>query len=379
METPRRPGWSIRRLAVLAVAVAVGAVAGAGAFALSSGNSDTTSAPSAASAQPAALVAATSLTIGEIYERSAAGVVDIAVSGAGGGFSQTQGEGSGFVLDKDGHIVTNAHVVDGADAITVTFSNGKQAQATLVGEDASSDVAVIKVDVPTEELTPLPLGSSANVKVGDAVVAIGSPFGYEGTVTTGIVSALDRSVDAPNGYPITGAIQTDAAINPGNSGGPLLDSAGNVIGVNAQIASNSGGNDGVGFAIPIDVVKQVASQLVAGESVQHAYLGVSLATVDASAAQALGLPEGAQVAAVQEGSPASAAGLQAGSATETINGQPYSTDGDVITAVDGTPITSADELVAAIAAKQPGDQVTLAVSRNGETLTVDVTLGTRPS
>jgi S1-C subfamily serine protease len=283
------------------------------------------------------------------------------------------------VLDDEGHIVTNAHVVDGAGSIVVTFSNGRQVEATLLGVDASTDVAILEVDVPADELTPLPLGDSSAVEVGDGVVAIGSPFGYEGSVTSGIVSALDRSVDAPNGYPITGAIQTDAAINPGNSGGPLLDSAGNVIGVNAQIASNSGGNDGVGFAIPIDTVRQVAAKLAAGESVEHAYLGVSLVTVDDSSAQALGLPRGAQIASVERGSPADDAGLQAGTQEQTVNGQPYTTDGDVVTALDGEPIGSAADLVAELAAKQPGDQVTLTVSRGGETLSVDVTLGTRPS
>jgi S1-C subfamily serine protease len=283
------------------------------------------------------------------------------------------------VLDDDGNIITNEHVVSGAEEITVAFSNGEQAQATLVGEDASTDIAVIRVDLPASELTPLTLGSVASVSVGDPVVAIGSPFGYEGSITSGIVSALGRSVDAPNGYPITDAIQIDAAINPGNSGGPLLDAAGNVIGVNAQIASSSGGNDGVGFAIPIDTVRKIASQLVAGETVEHAYLGVSVATVDETAADTLGLPRGAQIASVQDGSPAAAAGLRAGTDAQTVNGQPYTTDGDVVTALDGTAIRSADELVAAIDARKPGDRVTLTVWRDGAEVTVEVTLGTRPS
>ena len=233
--------------------------------------------------------------------------------------------------------------------------------------------------MPAAELTPLPLGGSADVAVGDGVVAIGSPFGLEGTVTSGIISALGRTIDAPNGFTISGAIQTDAAINHGNSGGPLLDSGGNVIGVNAQIASNSGGNEGVGFAIPVDTVQQVASQLVSGKTVDHAYLGVSLATVDAGAAQALGLPQGAQVASVQEGSPAAAAGLEAGTNTQDVNGQSYTTDGDVITALYGEPIASADALVGALAGKKPGDRVMLTVSRGGSTRSVEVTLGTRPS
>ena len=269
----------------------MGAGTGVGAYALTAdGPGSATGPQTAATAESTTQVASTSLGVGEIYERSAAGVVDIAVTGGGGGFGQTAGEGSGFVLDKEGSIVTNAHVVEGAGTITVTFANGEEAPATLVGADESTDVAIIDVDLPSEELTPLGLGTSADVEIGDPVVAIGSPFGLAGTVTSGIVSALDRTVDSPNGYPIAGAIQTDAAINPGNSGGPLLDATGKVIGVNAQIASNSGGNDGVGFAIPIDTVRQVAEKLVAGEDVEHAYLGVSLATVGPNAAEALGCP-----------------------------------------------------------------------------------------
>lgn len=385
MTDTTQPSRRSRKLAVLALVTAVGAGAGIGVFSLTTGGG--TAAQPVASTEPAASASttsasATSLTIGEIYRRSAPGVVELTVSGAGvGPFGDQQGQaqGSGFVLDEQGDIVTNSHVVNGADTITVTFSDGKQEPGTLVGQDASSDLAVVKVDVPAGELTPLALGSSANVQVGDGVVAIGSPFGYDETVTAGIVSALGRTVDAPNGYPITGAIQTDAAINHGNSGGPLLDQHGDVIGVNAQIASESGGNDGVGFAIPIDTVRQVATQLVSGQSVQHAYLGVSLATVDATVSQALDLPQGAQVASVQDSSPAAAAGLQAGTTTRDVNGSSYTTDGDVITALDGNPIGSADDLVSALAAKRPGERVELTVSRGGRTRTVQVTLGTRPA
>ncbi len=226
--------------------------------------------------------------------------------------------------------------------------------ATLVGADPSSDLAVIAVDVSADRLEPLSLGSSAGLEVGDGVIAIGSPFGLEGTVTTGIVSALGRTIDAPNGYSITGGIQTDAAINPGNSGGPLLDASGNVIGVNVQIASESGGNDGVGFAIPVDTVRQVASQLAAGKTIERAYLGVSLTNASG----------GARIAAVQSGSPASAAGLRAG---------------DVVTALGDLPIASAADLSSAVAARKPGEHVTLTISRDGSNETVDVTLGTRPS
>ena len=211
---------------------------------------------------------------------------DLQPFGQGG----TQAEGSGFVLDADGHIVTNAHVVEGASTITVRFSNGDEAEATLVGTDPSSDIAVLKVDPGATTLHPLELGTSKDLVVGQGVVAIGSPFGLQGSVTTGIVSALDRSIQAPNGYTIGGAIQTDAAINHGNSGGPLLDSSGKVVGVNAQIASDSGGNDGVGFAIPSDTVSSVAQQLIAGQSVEHAYLGVSVTTLDSATARAVRRP-----------------------------------------------------------------------------------------
>jgi putative serine protease PepD len=374
-----RPKRRPTRLALLGASVLAAGAAGAGVLALAQRTTDEADGPPASSTQPAVLVASPSLTVGEIYERSAAGVVDIEVAGGGGGFGQTEGEGSGFVLDEEGSIVTNAHVVEGASTITVIFSDGQQAPATVVGVDASTDVAILDVDVPAEELTALPLGSSAEVEVGDPVVAIGSPFGLAGTVTSGIVSALDRTVDAPNGYPISGAIQTDAAINPGNSGGPLLDAAGEVIGVNAQIRSNSGGNDGVGFAIPIDTVRQVAEQLVAGEEVQHAYLGVSLATVDSTAAEALGIPEGAQIVSVQDGSPAAEAGLRAGTQNAGVGGETFTRDGDVITAVDGTPVSSADDLGTAIAAHEPGDTVTLTVFRDGSSTSVEVTLGVRPS
>jgi S1-C subfamily serine protease len=373
-RSTRRP----TRLALFGATVLTAGAAGAGILAVAQKGTDG-GASQPAAAESTALVADGGLTVGEISERSAAGVVDIAVTGGGAGFGQTQGEGSGFVLDDDGSIVTNAHVVDGAATITVTFADGEEAPATLVGSDASTDVAILDVDVPADELEPLPLGTSAGLEVGDGVVAIGSPFGLAGTVTAGIVSAVDRTVDAPNGYPITGAIQTDAAINPGNSGGPLLDSSGEVVGVNAQIASNSGGNDGVGFAIPIDTVRGVADQLLAGEAVEHAYLGVSLATVGSSAAEALGVPEGVQIVSVQEGSPAADAGLRAGGGTTDVGGESFASDGDVITAVDGTPVRSAEDLSSAIAAHEPGDTLRLTVYRGGATSSVEVTLGVRPS
>jgi putative serine protease PepD len=313
-------------------------------------------------AQPASqTVASSSTSLTQIYKNDSPGVVDITVTtsgspdfGPGGGSSQA--EGSGFVVDTDGHIVTNAHVVDGATSIKVQFQNGKLAKATLVGTDASTDVAVIKVSVDAAQLHPLSFASSAGVQVGQEVAAIGSPFGLPESMSSGIISALDRTITAPNNYSISGAIQTDAAINHGNSGGPLLDMSGDVIGVNAQIESDSGGNDGVGFAIPSNAVKNVADTLIAGGKVQHAYLGIQVG--DSTTAT------GAQVTSVVSGSPADKGGLKAG---------------DVVTAIDGKAISNSDDLTAAVSAHKPSEQITVTVNRNGSTKTLKITLGIRPS
>src|SRR3954469_21767382 len=287
--TPRRT-----TAALVAVALASGA-GGAAVYGLAGGGSSSTTtalATPAPTAHPAAAVKTSGgLSVNQIYRQANAGVVDIKVrqsssagpdqfgggNGNGNGSGQeSQAEGSGFVIDSDGHVATNQHVVDGATSITVTFADGKTASAKVVGTDPSTDVAVIKVDAPKSELHPLTFDDSNGVEVGDGVVAIGSPFGLEETVTTGIVSALNRTIQAPNNFTISGAIQTDAAINHGNSGGPLLDSSGQVIGINSQIESDSGGNDGVGFAIPSSMVQRVAQELVSGGKVAHAYLGVQL-------------------------------------------------------------------------------------------------------
>jgi putative serine protease PepD len=361
-----RPGGKAGRIArkaapLAAVALLAGGAGGA-VGALSQGGGSSSSPAVVASAQPAAVKQS---NVTAVYNDVAAGVVEITVGGVSsgsdgfgpfGGQQQTQGEGSGFVLDKSGHIVTNDHVVDGASSITVRFSNGKSAKATLVGSDPSSDIAVIKVDVDSSELSPLTLGDSSSVEVGQGVIAIGSPFGLENSVTAGIVSAVGREIQAPNGYTITGAIQTDAAINPGNSGGPLFDAEGRVIGVNAQIESSSGGNAGVGFAIPINTAKSVAAQLVSGGTVAHAYLGVQVGDAANGA--------GASIASVQSDSPAADAGLQSG---------------DVVTAVNGKAITGASDLTTAIASAKPGDKVELTVNRDGDQLTLTATLETRPS
>jgi putative serine protease PepD len=301
----------------------------------------------------------TGLSVSEIYKNTYKGVVEITVTQNGqptpfGGQQNQQALGSGFVIDDQGHIVTNQHVVDGATSIKVRLWDGKTYDATLVGSDASTDLAVIKVDAPSSVLEPLTFGDSNTVQVGDAVVAIGSPFGLENTVTSGIVSALHRQMTSPNNFSIDDSIQTDAAINHGNSGGPLLNPSGQVIGVNAQIESDSGGNDGVGFAIPSSTVQSIVSELISTGKAEHAYLGVSVEDVNGSA----------KVAEVRSGTPAAAAGLQAG---------------DTIISVDGQRITSGDALTSAISAKKPGDKVTIVYSRGGHTNSVEVTLASRPT
>jgi putative serine protease PepD len=303
------------------------------------------------------------LSISDVAARASASVVEITAtaSTAAGTFMPGSGtaeaQGSGFVYDTEGHVVTNAHVVDGAQSVEVTFSNGKTYDATVVGTDPSTDLAVLQVDAPAALLVPLTVGDSSEVSVGDTVVAIGSPFGLQNSVTAGIVSALGRSMEAPNGFTINGSIQTDAAINHGNSGGPLLDMDGRVIGVNAQIASESGGNEGVGFAIPSDTVESIVTQLLADGDVEHAYLGVAVGEPEGDTA-------GVEVTEVRSGSPAERAGLAVG---------------DVVTSIDGRAITTAAELQSTIDARQPGDKATVGYVRNGANRTLTVTLGTRPS
>jgi putative serine protease PepD len=300
-------------------------------------------------------------SVAGIYSRTHKSVVEVTVSAAangsqfGGGGTQ-QAQGSGFVYDDQGHVITNQHVVDGAQSVKVTLWNGNSYNATVVGTDPSTDVAVLKVDAPASALQPLALADSSSLVVGDGVVAIGSPFGLEETVTTGIVSALHRQITAPNGFAITDAIQTDAAINHGNSGGPLLDMSGRVIGVTSQIESESGGNDGVGFAVSSNTVKRIADALISNGSVDHAYLGVATETSTS--------PAGALITTVRAGTPAAAAKLLAK---------------DVVTAVDGETVNSSDKLRELVDAHQPGDSVTLTVSRNGSTQSLKVVLGTRPN
>src|SRR5438128_2462783 len=378
MHLPRTP-----ILAALAAAIAVGAGGGVAIYAAATSNTGTVVRQvTVDNASPAS--STSSLSIGQIYKRSYKGVVEITVTSTQNsspfGNSQTQtAQGSGFVYDTDGHIITNQHVVDGASSISVKFWNGATYKATVVGTDASTDLAVIKVSAPSSLLVPLTLGDSDKLAVGDGVVAIGSPFGLEETVTSGIVSALHREMTSPNRFTIPDSIQTDAAINHGNSGGPLLDLSGHVIGVNAQIESDSGGNDGVGFAIPSKTVKSVVSGLLANGKVEHAFLGVSSVTIPSSVAADLSLTAGAEVATVRNGTPAAKAGLRAATGTRTVNGQDYPTGGDVITAVDGEKISTVEALIAAVSAKKPGDTISITYFRGGKSHTARVTLTSRPS
>jgi S1-C subfamily serine protease len=334
----------------------------------------------------AASAVTSDLSVSDVYRRVADGVVTVTAVSAGGdgplpfdAERRRRAQASGFVYDEQGHIVTNQHVVDGATSVTVRFPNDATYEATVVGSDASTDLAVLEVEAPARLLEPLALGNSAELDVGDGVVAIGSPFGLDATVTTGIVSALNRRMTSPNNFTIDGTIQTDAAINHGNSGGPLLDLRGRVVGVNSQIESESGGNDGVGFAVPSNTVKSVVSQILATGEVEHAYLGVAVASVPADVAERLDIAAGAAVTEVRPGTPAARAGLRAATGSRTVNGESYPTGGDVITAVDGEEIASADELTALIGTKRPGDDVTLTTVRDGETRTVEVALAERPS
>jgi putative serine protease PepD len=359
-------GRAVKRISFVAAVVAalvVGTGAGAVAYsALAPTKTRTEVQPvTVSSSQPAAATTG-GLSVSEIYRRARAAVVEITVTSSGGssspfGDSGTQkAQGSGFVYDANGDIVTAQHVVDGASSISVKFANGATYSARLVGSDASTDLAVVHVDAPASLLSPLALADSSKAGVGDAVVAIGSPFGLEETVTTGIVSALHRTMTSPNGFSIEDSIQTDAAINHGNSGGPLLDAGGRVLGVTTQIESDSGGSDGVGFAVPSNTVRSVVAQLLSNGQAVHAYLGVAVQTPSSGG--------GAEVTNVRTGTPASDAGLRSG---------------DVITSVDGTKVGSSDDVIAAVSAHKPGDSISITYRRNGQSHTVKVPLGTRPT
>jgi len=358
----RRPTPTFSLVAALVAGALIGVGGGAATYAgLSSGGTKTVVRQvTVADSQPAS--STSGLSVNAIYERTHKGVVEITVSEQSqqspfDGSQSQQAQGSGFVYDAEGHIVTNQHVVDGAQSISVKFWNGKTYDATVVGTDASTDLAVLKVDAPASVLEPLSLGDSNDLEVGHAVVAIGSPFGLEQTVTAGIVSALHRQMTSPNNFTIDDSIQTDAAINHGNSGGPLLNAQGKVVGVNAQIASDSGGNEGVGFAIPSNTAKSIVSQLIDTGKAEHAFLGIGLQDATASGG-------GAEVTDVRANTPAARANLRVG---------------DVITRVGEKRVATADELRAAINARKPGERVSISYTREGASHTVRVQLTSRPS
>ena len=330
------------------------------------------------------------LSIGEVYQRARPGVVRVATesivkSSDPFGFFQTQQEerglGSGFVIDKGGYVVTNYHVVQGAQRIRVSFSNNESMAARLVGKDPSTDVAVLKVDAVPRALRPLALGDSDGVRVGDEVVAIGNPLGYERTVTSGIVSAVGRAIQAPNMSLIDQVIQTDAAINQGNSGGPLLNSAGRVVGVNTQIATQNGGNVGLGFAVPINTVKDVAAQIIEKGHVEHAQLGLFAQEITPDIARLFHLParRGLLVVDVTPESGAAKAGVQAGYQHVTVDGETYVMGGDLIVAADGRRLTDVEALRELVARKKPGDTIRFELYRGTDKQAVTVQLGRQPS
>jgi S1-C subfamily serine protease len=369
MRSPRRRrGGRPRLLPAVAALVAALAVAGC--------TTTVASTVGSSAARPGVEVSPSALALQQQFVRVVTQVGPSVVL-----IQTSQGLGSGIVFDAGGNVVTNAHVVQGASKVTVSFEeNGQPIDAQVKGIDADSDLAVLKVDPSkVKNLTVLPLGDSSKLEVGDPVVAIGNPFGLQRTVTTGIVSALQRQLDAPNGFQISHVIQTDASINPGNSGGPLLNAQGQVIGINSQIATGGGqGSVGIGFAIPIDTAKDLLPKLRQGEDIKRAYLGVEMSDMTSGIASDLNLPvdHGALIQSVQKGSPAGDAGLRAGKAALSNGG---TAGGDVIVAVDGKEMKSANDVVQAVAHKKPGDKVRIDYYRDNKRESTTVTLGERPA
>lgn len=384
--------------ALVGGAVVAAVIAAAGG--LSSSTSTVTTVQSAPLAPSNASQVNTGLTPHEIYVRDAPGVAyvtsTIVQQGEsspfnlfGGGESQRQGRatGSGIVIDGNGTILTNYHVVENAVKVQVSFEKGQNVEAKVIGKDPSHDLAILRI--PTDGLTlhPLTLGDSSKVQVGDPVLAIGNPFNLERTLTTGVISALQREITAPNGFTIDNVLQTDAPINPGNSGGPLLNAQGEVIGLNSQIETGGSGDGsvGIGFAVPINTAKSELSQLEKGGTVRGAYIGLTSLTIDGSLS-GLNLPvkSGALVQSVQHGTAAEKAGIRGGKVTGSTENGTVAIGGDIIVSFDGKPVTSSEDLANYVSAKKPGETITLGLQRaNGkggyEPKTVSVTLGTRPN
>jgi S1-C subfamily serine protease len=387
-----------RAVGLIAAALLGGGVALGGAAALGKLGEKTTiirEEPAPSSSAPASFQTGTRESINEIYRASAPGVVHIETTlrvpqssapffgNPFGTTTQTERAlGSGFVIDRAGHIVTNYHVVRGATSIQVSFSNNERYRAKLVGSDPSTDIAVLKVDVQASALKALPLGNSDAVRVGDQVIAIGNPFGLDRSVTAGIVSAVQRRIEAPNNLSIAHVIQTDAALNHGNSGGPLLNAQGQVIGVNAQIETGgtTEGNVGIGFAIPINTVRDVVAQLIKHGKVEHAFLGIEGKTLTSPIAHLfhLSVTSGVLVASVRPGTGAARAGLKPATDQVTVQGESWPAGGDVIVKVDGEPIGSVERLIDVIASKKPGDKIDVEVVRGTSHKTLTVKLGRQP-
>jgi S1-C subfamily serine protease len=378
--------------AVLGAGLALGGAAALGVLGTETTIQQISAPPTDAAANASFASQSHAQTVEAIYKRDAPGVVQITATSVQttqtdpfGFFPPTtqtaKALGSGFVIDKAGHIITNEHVIAGAQKIQVSFSGNDELNARVVGKDPSTDVAVLQVEAHSRSLTPLPLGNSDEVQVGDSVVAIGNPFSLTRTATAGIVSAVQRTIDAPNGLSIDHVIQTDAAINHGNSGGPLINSRGQVIGVNAQIQSGSGGNLGIGFAIPINTVKTVVAQLIRNGAVQHAFLGVEALPVTHQLAKLFNLPtaSGLLLQQVTVGSAAAKAGLRAGHTPVVVEGESYLLGGDIVVSANGAPVSTQQQLRDLIAREKPGDHITLQIYRGGKKQTIGVRLGQHPS
>jgi S1-C subfamily serine protease len=348
-----------------------------------------------APAVSSASVAAIEGTLENIYAKVNPSVVNISVTmkataSTGSPFSvtpqETAAEGSGWLWDTQGNIVTNNHVIANADNITITFSDGTEVPGKVVGADQDSDLAVVKVTLPSGNFVPVQLADSTQVKVGQLAIAIGNPFGLQGSMSVGIVSSVGRVISADQNatgpaYSIPDIIQTDAAINPGNSGGVLLDATGKLIGVTNSIETSSGTSSGVGFAIPAEIVQKVVPSLISTGTYSHPYLGATILSLNANVADAMGLPvtqRGALVEAVAAGGPAEQAGLKAGTKTITVSGGSFTVGGDIIIALDGQSVKTSDDLISLLAKDTVGQKISLTILRDGKDAVVVVTLGSRP-